>query len=243
MLWRELPFLDRFAAAKDAGFDTVEFWWPRGTSPEDVEAAVHRHDLNVSILNMDAGDLDAGERGYLNRPECHPAVLTAAREAIALANAVKCPFVNSPVGKDAGTGKDTQAAAIVGVLREMADTAVKGHVLITLEPLNSVDHPSYLMCSTGLALDWIGQVGPGVGLLYDAYHMGCMGDDIVAAAQTLKPAHVQIADCPGRHEPGSGRLPFGAFFEALEKSDYAGYVGLEYAPNTSTAESLAWLHR
>jgi hydroxypyruvate isomerase len=242
MLWRERPFLDRFSMARDAGFDAVEFWWPRGERPEDVEAAIRKNELRVTVLNMDAGDLDAGDRGFLNRPERHADVIAAAMDAIALARAVKCPLMNAPVGKDSGLDKKRQADAIVHVLKQIADVATKSGVLVTLEPLNSIDHPSYLMCSTGLALEWIERIGPGVGLLYDAYHMGCMGDDLVAAARTLKPAHVQIADCPGRHEPGTGRLPFPAFFEALESSGYSGYVGLEYAPLKTTEDSLQWLN-
>lgn len=241
MLWRERPFLDKFSLARDTGFDTVEFWWPRGQRAEDVESAIRRNDLGVSVLNMDAGDLDAGDRGFLNRPECHADVIAAAMDAIALARAVQCPLMNAPVGKDSGLDKERQADAIVHVLKQIAGAAATSGVLVALEPLNSIDHPSYLMCSTGLALEWIKRVGPGVGLLYDAYHMGCMGDDLVAAAHALKPAHVQIADCPGRHEPGTGRLPFPAFFEALNSSGYSGYVGLEYAPLNSTKDSLHWL--
>jgi hydroxypyruvate isomerase len=241
MLWRDRPFLDRFALAREAGFDTVEFWWPRGERPEDVETAVKRHGFGVAVLNMDAGDLDAGDRGFLNRRERHADVIGAAQEAIDLAEAVHCPLMNCPVGKDSGLDRRDQADAIVDVLQRIAERATAAGVVATLEPLNSIDHPSYLMCSTSLALEWIERAGPGVGLLYDAYHMGGMSDDIVAAAGLLKPAHVQIADWPGRHEPGSGNLPFGRFFEALEASDYAGYVGLEYAPLRSTDESLRWL--
>ncbi|HUZ03587.1 MAG TPA: TIM barrel protein [Thermomicrobiaceae bacterium] len=241
MLWRDRPFLDRFTVARDSGFDTVEFWWPRGERPEDVEAAVKRCDLRVAVLNMDAGDLEAGDRGFLNRPECHGDVLAAAEEAIALARAVGCPFINSPVGKDSGLDRERQADAVVDVLRRIADKTIPAGILVTLEPLNSFDHPSYLMCSTALAVEWIGRAGPGVGLLFDAYHMGGMGEDIVTAPALLKPAHIQIADWPGRHEPGSGTLPFADMFDALEAGAYTGHVGLEYAPIGTAEDSLAWL--
>jgi hydroxypyruvate isomerase len=241
MLWRDRQFLDRFSAARDAGFDTVEFWWPRGERTEDIEAAVKKSALNVALLNMDAGDLDAGDRGFLNRPERHADVMAAALDAIALARALHCPLINAPVGKDSGVGKERQADAIVEVLREIVDVAAPAGVLVTLEPLNAIDHPSYLMCSTMVASEWIERVGSGVGLLYDAYHMGCMGEDIVRAPGALKPAHIQIADVPGRNEPGTGHLPFDAFFEAIEVCGYSGYVGLEYAPLTTMTASLRWL--
>jgi hydroxypyruvate isomerase len=241
MLWRDRPFLERFPAAREAGFDTVEFWWHGDQRPEDIEAAIRRYDLRVSALNMNAGDLDAGDRGFLNRRDFHADVLAAADEAIALAVAVRSPVMNSPVGKDTGEDRERQADAIVEVLRAIADRASPHGILVTLEPLNSIDHPSYLMCSSELAMRWIERAGPGVGLLFDAYHMGGMGEDIVAAPARLRPAHIQIADWPGRHEPGSGGLPFAQLFEALESGEYAGYVGLEYAPLGTTEESLAWL--
>lgn len=242
MLWRNRPFLERFALARGAGFSTVEFWWPRGEDPKDVEAAVKRHELTVAVLNMDAGDLDAGDRGFLNIPERRAEVIAAARQAIALAGAVGCRLMNAPVGKDSGAGRSQQADAIVEALRRLVDDAMKAGVLVTLEPLNSIDHPDYLMCSTAQAKEWIARVGQGVGLLFDAYHMGCMGEDIVSAPSALEPAHIQIADCPGRNEPGTGKLPFDAFFDAIEASAYAGYVGLEYAPLQSTEDSFRWLN-
>ena len=241
MLWRDRPFSDRFSAARDAGFDTVEFWWPRGERTEDVEAAVKRNTLHVALLNMDAGDLDAGDRGFLNLPERRADVLAAAREAIALARAVDCPLINAPVGKDSGVDRERQAEAVIETLREIVDAGNRAGVVVTLEPLNSIDHPSYLMCSTRVASEWIQRVGSGVGLLYDAYHMGCMGEDIVRAPGDLRPVHIQIADVPGRHEPGTGHLPFTAFFDALEAAGYTGRVGLEYAPSRTVSESLQWL--
>ena len=241
MLWRDRPFLERFPLARDAGFDTIEFWWHGDQSPEAIEAAVKRCDLRVAVLNMNAGDLDAGDRGFLNRRDLHGSVLAAADQAIALAHAVGSPLMNSPVGKDTGEDRALQADAIVDVLRRITEKARPAGVLVTLEPLNSMDHPSYLLCSTALALEWIERVGPGIALLFDAYHMGGMGEDIVTAPARLHPAHIQIADWPGRHEPGTGSLPFSSLFGALENGEYDGYVGLEYSPRGTTYESLGWL--
>jgi hydroxypyruvate isomerase len=243
MLYRELPFLDRFRAAADAGFDTVEFWWPRGEKPAAVEATLSRLGLAVSVLNMDCGDLEAGERGYLNRPECLADVLAAGQEAINLARAVGCRFVNSPVGKDTGLPHDDQINAVVEALRSLAGLALPVDVTITVEPLNNIDHPTYLICSSAEGRRVIGRAGPGVGLLFDAYHMGMMGEDIVAAAEAGDALHFQLADAPGRHEPGTGALPFNAFFEALERSGYRGFIGLEYSPSHGTDASLDWLRQ
>ena len=241
MLWKEYSFLDRFGRARDAGFDTVEFWWPRKLRPEDIDANAKRSGLRVALINMDAGDLEAGDRGFLNRPERTADVLAAAAVAIDLARALGCPLLNCPVGKDSGDDRRRQEETIVSTLAEIAIRAARAGVTVTLEPLNSFDHPTYLMCSTTVAQEWIERVGPSVALLYDAYHMGAMGDDIVAAPRRLRPAHVQVADWPGRHEPGTGRLPYAAFFRELETLDYEGYVGLEYSPAVSVDDSLKWL--
>jgi hydroxypyruvate isomerase len=240
MLYRELPFLDRFAAAAEAGFDTVEFWWPRGEKTEEVEAAIASAGLAVSVLNIDSGDLEAGERGYLNRPEQRSEVVLAGHAAVALARAVRCPFVNCPVGKDSGASHENQIDSVVGALKELAAIAQPHGVTITVEPLNHPDHPTYLICSSAEGREVVKRAGPGVGLLYDAYHMGMMDEDIVAAAKSLDFVHVQFADAPGRHEPGTGHLPLSQFFDALQRSGYRGHVGLEYAPSTSTQASLQW---
>ncbi len=240
MLFRERPFLDRFAMARDAGFEAVEFWWPRGERLEDVERAITDAGVDVALFNMESGDLEAGERGYLNRPECHPAVLAALQDAISLARAVRCTRINAPVGKDSGADRERQVAAIADMLTQMGAIANGAGIVVTVEALNSFDQPTYLLSSTRLAVEWVRRAGPGIGLLFDAYHMGAMGEDIVKAPSSLEPAHVQFADFPGRHEPGTGRLPLRAFFEALRSSGYPGYVGVEYAPLAGTTESLRW---
>jgi hydroxypyruvate isomerase len=243
MFYREMPFLDRFAAAADAGFDTVEFWWPRGERPEDVERAILASSLSVSVLNIDSGDLESGDRGYLNRPEMRREIVAAGRTAVDLAHAVGCPYVNSPVGKDTGLPHASQIDTVVDALTDLAAIAQPQGVTITVEPLNRIDHPTYLICSSLEGREVVARAGRGVGLLYDAYHLGMMGEDIVAGAKGLDFAHVQIADAPGRHEPGTGNLPFAEFFAALEAGGYDGYIGLEYAPSTTTAASLDWWHR
>jgi hydroxypyruvate isomerase len=241
MLWRERPFLTRFEAARSAGFETVEFWWPRGERLEDVEAAVKASGVHVALLNMDAGDLDAGERGFLNCGDRKHEVIEAAKVAAALAGSLGCGLMNVPVGKDSGESRARQSELVVDALKEIVEQASRFQVRVTLEPLNSIEHPTYLMCSPAAALDWIQRVGAGIGLLYDVYHMGRMGEDIVAAPNVLRPVHIQIADAPGRHEPGTGRLPFDAFFASVVANDYAGCIGLEYAPSTLTDETFGWL--
>jgi hydroxypyruvate isomerase len=143
-----------------------------------------------------------------------------------------------PVGKDSGTDRGEQLAAIVDALTLMTSIASTAGIIVTLEPLNAADHPTYLMPSIQAAKDIARRVGPGVGLQLDTYHLGAMGEDIVAAVTSDVFAHVQVADYPGRHEPGTGHLPLIAFFEALLSSGYSEYVGLEYFPLESTERSL-----
>jgi hydroxypyruvate isomerase len=239
-LFTERPFLERFDAARDAGFQAVEFWWPRGERLEDVERAAIDSGLEVALINMDAGDLEAGDRGYLNRRECHQEVLAAFGKALSLAEAIGCPRIHTPVGKDFGADRSEQLTAVVEALKRMAEMASGAGILMTLEPLNAIDHPTYLMSSIQAAKDLARRIGPGVALQFDTYHVGAMGDDIVAAVTSDAFAHVQVADYPGRHEPGTGHLPLNAFFDALLSSGYSGYVGLEYIPLLNTETSLQW---
>ena len=240
LLFRELPFVERIFAARDAGFDAIEFWWPRSESLDKVAAAVKAAALPVALINMEAGDLEAGDRGFLNDPARRADVLNAAATASEFARDIGCAVINVPVGKDIGGPRDKQLAQLRTTLGEIAElTEAEGQRLV-LEPLSSVEHPTYLMCSTRETLDLIGEVGHGIGLLYDTYHMGGIGEDIVEAAKQQPIAHVQLADFPGRHQPGTGRLPLIPFLDALAGNGYTGYVGVEYIPVGRTPDSLQW---
>jgi hydroxypyruvate isomerase len=241
-LFTEVPFPDRFAAARDAGFSGVEFAWPP-IPPGDVRRAVMDAGVHVGQLNMPAGDLAAGERGYPNDPARTDEWREDFGAALRLARDVECPSINVLAGNALpGLTREQQ----LGFLRFNLSWALKhraGRTLL-LEILNPVDTPDYLLTDADVAHSLIERVAdPGLKLQFDTYHLATIGEDIVAAFQRLSPmvGHIQLADFPGRGAPGTGTIDFDAFLAAVEESGYRGCIGLEYLTGGSTLESLDWL--
>lgn len=243
-LFTELPFAERFAAARDAGFGGVEFAWPP-IPPGEVRRAVAAAGMRVGQLNMPAGDLVAGERGYPNDPARTDEWREDFGAALRLARDVDCPSINVLAGNALpGLSRDRQ----LGFLRHNLSWALKhrdGRTLL-LEILNPVDTPDYLLTDADAARSLIERIGDsGVKLQFDTYHLATIGEDVVAAFRRLAPlvGHVQVADFPGRGAPGTGTIDFDAFFAAVEESGYRGCIGLEYVTRGSTEESVDWLPR
>jgi hydroxypyruvate isomerase len=232
MLFTELPFAERFEAAIAAGFEGVEFWWPDEPVPPGFE---------VALMNFDGGDLAAGERGFLNDPGRWRAHVPA---AVALARSVGCGRMNTLVGRDDGRPRDEQLA---GAAEEVAFAARAAAPITVLgEAINTLDVPGSLVSSTAEAAAFVRAVDePNVGVQFDVFHMVRMGEDIEAALLAHRDliAHVQIADHPGRAQPGTGSIGFAALFARLDELGYDGWVGAEYRPTGRTADSLQWLTR
>ncbi|MBM4420395.1 MAG: TIM barrel protein [Chloroflexi bacterium] len=245
-MYREIPFIERFATSREDGFAAVEFWWPRGEDLGKVVAAVKATGQKVVGLNLDAGDMAAGERGYWSDRTKREAARRALAEAIELCDRVGCGQMNALVGNavdGAGSDADQLKVSVEG-LTEAAGVARRAGKRLLIEALNATENPKYLVKSTASALEVANALGNGTALQFDAYHMGRMGEDIVAAARRhndLRIGHVQFADHPGRHEPGTGTLPLDAFFRALDTSGYDGYTALEYIPLHPTPRSLDWI--
>jgi hydroxypyruvate isomerase len=243
-LFTELPFLERFAAARDVGFDAVEFAWPTASLAE-VRAAVAAAGLRVGQLNMPAGDLAAGERGYPNDPARTDEWREDFGSALRLARDVDCPSINVLAGNAVpGSSRPEQ----LGFLRFNLSWALARREARTLllEILNPTDTPDYLLTDVDAAVSLIERIGnPGLKLQFDTYHLASIGEDVVSLFPRLAPmiGHVQLADFPGRGAPGTGSIDFDAFFAAVARSGYDGCIGLEYLPKGATAESLAWLPR
>jgi len=241
LLYGDLPYLERFARARADGFEAVETWWPSGEDPAAVAATAQEVGLPLVLLNVEAGDLPAGERGFFNRSEERERVLAATRTAIDLASRTGCRRLNALVGNGVGDDADAELAAALPTLREAAALAADAGMRLTIEALNGDDTPRYLVRSTARARALVADIGHGAGVQFDTYHMARMGEDIVAVAREIgsELAHVQLADYPGRHEPGTGELPFDAFFTALRAAGYTGDAGLEFLPTRPVAETLA----
>jgi hydroxypyruvate isomerase len=246
MLFKERPLLERFQAAADRGFTLVECWSPFEVPLDRFEDAVRASGVQLVGINLHSGDMPGGERGFLNLPEERDAVLANAREAIALAERLGTRSINALVGN---AGDDDRAAQIDQVatrLGELGALAEGTAVRILVEPLNDLDSPRYLINTPAEAAALIARVGhPQVTMLYDAFQVARMeldpAGELERHAELI--SHVQVADAPGRHAPGTGTIDYPAFFDALERVGYDGAVGLEYAPaeGQDTDAALEWL--
>ncbi|SDN89816.1 hydroxypyruvate isomerase [Klenkia soli] len=251
LLFTEVPLLERPAAAADAGFTAVEFWWPFATSvPSDAEVdrfvtAVGDAGVQLVGLNVAAGDMPAGDRGLVSWPGRETEFADTVAVIVGIGERTGCRAFNALYGNRLD-GVDPQAqddlgAANLALVAE-AVAAIDGTVL--LEPVSGA--PAYPLCTAADVLAVLDRVGaPNTGLLADLYHLAVNGDDVdaVLAAHADRIAHVQVADAPGRGEPGTGELPLARQLDALADRGYAGWVALEYKPATTTTEGLAWLPR
>ncbi|MGW0807445.1 hydroxypyruvate isomerase family protein [Nonomuraea sp. NPDC002799] len=234
ILFTDLPLLERPAAAAKAGFDAVELWWPFAVpDPSGADLAALRQaieDAGVRLvgLNLDAGDLAAGERGLLARPDGSARFQANIEPAVRLAGELGCGVLNALYGNGPGTDRDLAVAN----LRRAADAAAGIGATVVVEALNSHESPHYPITSSRAAFDLIDEVDrENVAFLADLYHLHRMGEDVLALidGHSARFAHVQIADDPGRGRPGSGRMPYLAeIFPRLAAAGYRGYVGLEY---------------
>jgi hydroxypyruvate isomerase len=244
-LYRELPFEDRFLAAREDGFEAVESAWP--VDPQGFARGARAAGLRVALLNVAAGDLDAGERGHANDPGAIERWRDDLLEALRLAAAVDCRTLNVLAGNDvAGVPAAQQWATLRANLAWALPLAQSQRRSLVVELINSRDIPTYLLTDLETASDLVEPLAPaGLRLQLDTYHVARMGLDPAEAFDGVAPlvGHVQVADEPGRHEPGSGAIDWPAFFDALAAHRYEGAVGLEYVPSGPTAESFDWLPR
>jgi len=247
MLFTELPFLERFAAARAAGFTAVEYLFPYDFPKEDLVARLRAQGLRQVLHNLPAGDWAAGERGIA----CHPSRVGEFREgvvrAIAYAHALDCPQLNCLAGKlPDGVGAQEAQATLVGNLRYAAAALGAAGIRLLVEPINTYDIPGFFLSRTAQAIALIEEVGSdNLFLQYDAYHAQRMEGELAATLQRHLPriAHVQVADNPGRNEPGTGEINYQYLFAHLDRIGYAGWVGCEYKPAGRTLEGLGWLQR
>jgi hydroxypyruvate isomerase len=249
MVYLGLPFLQRFDAAAAAGFATVEFWWPReefaaGLTARQLVRRVRSAGLGVALLNFDGGDFGAGERGLAGVPQRAEAFRQGVPFALDLCAQLDCHRVNALAGRRVrGIQLSEQLRLLETSIVAAADLAGP-ETTITLEALNRTDVPGYLLPDSGTALSMVERVGrPNVGFQLDTYHLAIEGEDIVEVIWRAgrKTAHVQFADAPGRHEPGTGSVPFAAILQALARAQYIGAIGLEYTPSDPDKPDFSFL--
>lgn len=245
ILLKEVPFLERFAYAAHLGFGAVEFWWPGEENLSAVAKQVRTTGLNVALMNFDAGNMAAGERGFLNDASQQDRFRANVPIAIEFARQINCPQLNALVGNAiAGESHERQLERVRENLAWAADCAAEANLGVVVETLNSFENPDYLLTNTTQALKLLAAVNrPNLKYQYDFYHMQRMEGNLI---ETLRKhikqiGHIQIADSPERHEPGTGEIHYPHVLAFLDALGYQGYVGLEYNPAGSSEASFAWL--
>ena len=245
MSFKEYPFYERFQRAADLGFAAVESLSPFTFDVDEVVRAVDAAGVRLLQYNFLDGDLPAGERGFGSHPDKQEEWRAELEKAVAFAPRVNARQINSLAGTVIpGMKRGEQIAQLVDNLKWAAPRLDEAGILMMIEALNPFDNPGYLLTRTADVLDVLAQVGsPMIKCQYDVYHMQRTEGDLVNTirANVAKIGHVQIADNPGRHQPGTGEINYRFVLQALDEAGYDGYVGLEYVPEPSTAESLGWL--
>jgi hydroxypyruvate isomerase len=246
ILFKEAPFLERFGRAAATGFSTVEFWWPSDEDPGAVEKAAKDSNLRVALMNFDAGDMAAGDRGLAGDPEREGRFRENVPVALELARSLGCQRMNVLVGHAlAGMDREEQLALARRNVGFAADEARKVGIGVLVEAVNTFENGPYLLHTTQGAVKFIRGVGrENVKVQQDLYHMQRMEGNLVANLREHVGliGHIQIADSPGRGEPGTGEIHYPYVLATLEELGYDGYVGLEYNPTTETTEeSFGWL--
>ena len=245
MLFTEVEFLERFEGAARTGFEAVEYLFPYAHDRAALQSRLAAHGLKQVLHNLPAGDWARGERGIAVLPDRIEEFEAGVDRAIEYATALGCPRVNclagiKPPDLDAGVARQT----MIRNVRYAAARLDAAGIRLLIEPINTRDVPGFFLSGTGQAIDIIDEVGSdNVFLQFDIYHMHMMGEDVAGAIERLAPRidHMQLADAPGRHEPGTGAIDYRSLFDLIDRVGYAGWIGCEYNPLTSTEQSLGWM--
>jgi hydroxypyruvate isomerase len=244
MLFGEKPFLDRFAAAKAAGFAGVEYLFPYNYDKAELREQLDEHGLVQVLHNLPAGDWAGGERGIAILPDRVDEFRDGVARAVSYAKALDCRQLNCLVGvapRDADPFEMNEV--LVENLRFAADALARERIKLLVEPINTLDIPGFFLNRTEQAVQLIADVrSSNLFIQYDIYHMQVMEGDIARSLQKHLPriAHVQLADNPGRNEPGTGEINYPFLFRHLDTLGYRGWVGCEYKPRTTTVDGLGW---
>ena len=247
MLFNEVPFLDRFERAAKAGFDAVEFLFPYAYKVEEIKQRLNDNGLTLILHNLPAGDWDAGERGIACHPDRVEEFKAGVAGAIEYALALGVKQLNCLAGKvPAGVSEAQARETFVSNLTFAAAALKAAGLKLLIEPINTFDIPGFFLNRTAQAAGILAEVGAdNLFIQYDIYHAQRMEGELAATVQRYLPliGHIQLADNPGRNEPGTGEINYPYLFEYLDRIQYSGSIGCEYKPATTTEAGLGWLQR
>jgi hydroxypyruvate isomerase len=247
LLFTEIPLPDRFEAAARAGFRGVEMQFPYELDAAMLAERAGRAGVEMVVFNLPAGDWARGERGIA----CHPRRVEEFRMGVAraldYARRLSCKHLNCLVGIPPTDSADEHVrATLVGNLRFAAEALAREGCTLLIEPLNTRTVPEFYCSSSAHAAQLVHEVAaPNFKIQYDAFHMQVMEGDLAKTLESMRPliGHVQFADVPDRHEPGTGEINFEFLFAWLDRIGYQGWVGAEYVPSKSTSDTFAWARR
>ena len=243
-MFGETAFLDRFAAARQAGFDAVEFLFPYAFDADDIANRLMRQEQKLVLFNLPAGDWNAGERGYACDPRRIGEFQDSVGQALEFAEELQVTQLHCMAGKLPPKVTPERAREVfIDNLKFAAAAAAEQGVRLLIEPINTFDIPGYFLSGSKQALAIMDEVGADNLLLqYDIYHMQRMEGELAATirANLARIGHFQIADNPGRHEPGTGEINYPFLFRLLDELGYDGYLGCEYTPAGATVDGLGW---
>lgn len=244
-LYPELPFLDRLDAAAASGFRGVEYMSPYEYELGEIKRRLRAHGMAQVLFNLPVGDFAAGERGYATDPARVKEFRRGVEAAVSIARELDCTRINCLTGiAIPGLDPATARATMVENLRFAASSLADHGGTLVIEPLNRIETPNFVIGTTAEGLALIDEVGaPNMALQYDIYHAQRSEGNVIATlrAQIARIKHVQLADSPGRNEPGTGELAYERILPVLDELGYDGWVGLEYKPSRATDDTLSWM--
>jgi len=244
MLFGETEFPGRFDAAARAGFKAVEIQFPYAWDQQVLAQAAKRAGVEVVLINIPSGDPLKGDRGIACLPSRTAEFRDTVRRAIEYAAALGCKQMNCLAGvAPPDVGEKRLRETYASNLHYAAGELARRDMTLLIEPISTLAVPGFFLCRSADAFALVDEVAAdNVKVQYDLYHMRVMGDDLAATVASNLPriGHMQFADVPGRHEPGTGEIDFPKLFELVDKLGYRGWIGAEYAPTKTTAETLAW---
>lgn len=244
MLFNEVPFMERFDKAAAANFKAVEFLFPYSFPAADIKAKLDQNKLTLVLHNLPAGNWEAGERGIACLPDRVEEFRKGVANAIEYASALGVNQVNCLAGKmPPGVALALLRSTFIANLKYAAAELKKANIKLLIEPINTFDIPGFFLSGTQQAIDIITEVGSdNLFLQYDIYHAQRMEGELANSIQKhlSKIAHIQLADNPGRNEPGTGEINYAYIFAMLDRIGYAGWIGCEYKPAATTEAGLGW---
>lgn len=247
MMYTEVPFLERFAAAAQDGFEAVEYLFPYEHTPAEIAQRLQAHGLTQALFNLPPGNWAAGERGMACLPGREAEFAASVDTAIAYAHATGCKKLHAMVGLvPAGANVATLRATYVANLRVAAAKLAPLGITLLIEPINTRDMPGYFLNWQQQAHDVLAEVGaPNLKVQMDFYHCQIMEGDLTRRLEKhwAGVGHIQIAGVPERHEPDNGEVNFPHLFDRLDQLGYGGFIGCEYRPKAGTSAGLGWLRQ